>query len=83
MHDPYVTEESFGNSVSKNVKFNTLKECLTMSDIIVMGCPHKEFKEKEIKNFLELNKKTNVLFVDGRHAYRSLNLNSNIDYLAV
>ena len=54
-----------------------------MSDIIVMGCPHKEFKEKEIKNFLELNKKTNVLFVDGRHAYRSLNLNSNIDYLAV
>ena len=83
LHDPYVTEESFGNSVSKNVKFNTLKECLTMSDIIVMGCPHKEFKEKEIKNFLELNKKTNVLFVDRRHAYRSLNLNSNIDYLAV
>ena len=83
LNDPHVTEDSFGKAVNETIKFKSLSECISNSDIIIVGCPHKEFTQSEILTFLKLNKKPNVLFVDGRHAYRSLSSESNINYMAI
>ena len=83
LNDPHVTEDSFGKAVNETVKFKSFSECISNSDIVIVGCAHKEYTESEILTLLKLNKKSNVLFVDGRHAYRSLSFDSNINYMAI
>ncbi len=83
VHDPLVSSLEFSKKVSQKVNFVEIETALSGSDIIILGCAHESISLSSIKGFLEVNSKKNILFVDGRHAYKKHDFPKNINYLAI
>ena len=69
--DPIVDPNDFGKVVGETIVYADLKDCFDDANVVILGCAHKEIKQKDILKYSKnLNKK--FIIVDGRGGYPEL-----------